>query len=67
MTALETVESHDTSPKLTREFGFEVYEEEELEGLVSREQLAPSASVCYRSKTQQALLLLRRQWQRQRC
>lgn len=51
VTALETVESHDTSPKLTREFGLEVYEEEELEGLVSREQLAPSASVCYWFKT----------------
>lgn len=63
MTALETVESHDASPELTREFGFKVYEGEEQEGLVSREQCAPSASVCYWSKTQQARLLLGRQWQ----
>ena len=51
LTALETVESHDVSPELTKGFGFKVYGGEEWEGLVSREQFAPAASVCSWSKS----------------
>lgn len=50
-TAVETVESHDVSPELTKGFGFKVYGGEGREGLVSKEQFGPPASVCYWSKS----------------
>lgn len=67
MTALETVASHDASPELTRGFGFKIYKGEEQEELVSREQFAHPASVCYWSETPAGTAAAGEAWWRERC
>lgn len=67
MTATEMVASHDASPELTRGFGFKIYKGEEQEELVSREQFAHPASVCYWSKTPAGTAAAGEAWRWERC